>query len=239
MAQAVVSSGSANVSSALSMLHSRHGLSLSEMRALGLTSRDLFELGVTSVESRLALLRMLKSNTNEETIPESTSRTLEPISIATALPTQDFVFIVSHFNSSRQFGKCLNIVVKYRYSPGTKANSTGGGYLDYREVRRLALKFAQPSTALPIGVQWEVINEELAKAIFAKYPSQIKAVSSQIQVLSEVNPYISEPGNHGSVITISDDSTFVPLEEPWVNAFRYDCTRAPPPSSATFYGPPY
>ena len=117
------------------------------------------------------------------------------------------------------------MIVKYRYVPGTRANSTGGGYLDYREVRRLVLKFAQPSAELPMGVQWELINEELVKEIYSKYGGQITAVSSQIQVLSEINPQISEPGNHGSIVTIGHDASFVPLGEPWINAFRYDCTR--------------
>ena len=204
---------------ALTELQNRHGIGLREIRELGLTSQDLVDLGITSVQARLAILRE--------------SHALAPGGYALAVddvPKQDFAFIVSHFNSSRQFGKCLNIVVKYRYISGKQANSTGGGYLDYREVRRLVLEFAQPSEQLPNTVQWELINQKLVQEIYSRYSEQVMAVSSQIQVLSEVNHFISEPGNHGSIVTISKDNTFVPLAEPWVNAFRYDCTKTNQPN---------
>jgi hypothetical protein len=136
--------------------------------------------------------------------------------------SQEFTFVVSHFNSTRQWGKCLNIIIKYRYLPNASANSTGGGYLDYREMRNLATKLAQPTRAFPQNVQWEAINIELVNQIMNKYESQIIAVSSQIQVLSELNSHIDEPGNHGSIVT---DGSIVPLNEPWINAFRYDCTK--------------
>ena len=139
---------------------------------------------------------------------------------------QDFSFVVSHFNSTRQWGKCLNIIVKYRYLPGTRANSTGGGYLDYREMRNLALILAQPTEAYPMEVQWEAINYALVHEIMLKYRSQITAVSSQIQVLTEMNVHIKEPGNHGSIVTLGN---IAPSNEPWINAFRYDCTQEPGP----------
>ena len=135
--------------------------------------------------------------------------------------TQDFAFVISHFNSTRQWGKCLNIVIKYRYVLGTDANSTGGGYLDYREMREMALKVAQPTEQLPMEVQWEAINTVLVEQIMQRYSSQIVAVSSLIQVMAEMNTYIDEPGNHGSIVTRGDIS---PTNEPWINNFRYDCT---------------
>jgi hypothetical protein len=178
-------------------------------------------LSLPEIHELATLLRKIKASPPQQRRLSPTAASASDLPVA----TQDFAFVVSHFNSSRQFGKCLNVIIKYRYILGTRANSTGGGYLDYREVRRLVLKFAQPSTKLPMIVQWELINEELVKEIFSKYGGQITAVSSQIQVLSEINPDISEPGNHGSIVTIGQDATFVPLAEPWINAFRFDCTR--------------
>ena len=104
---------------------------------------------------------------------------------------------------------------------GTDANSTGGGYLDYREMREMALKVAQPTEQLPMEVQWEAINTVLVEQIMQRYSSQIVAVSSLIQVMAEMNTYIDEPGNHGSIVTRGDIS---PTNEPWINNFRYDCT---------------
>lgn len=208
--------------SALGKLQADYGLSLTEIRDLGLTSQDLAELGIKDIRTRLALLRRIRLPFTSTTPTFTDNRV--------ALQTQDFVFVISHFNSTRQWGKCLNMIIKYRYIPGAKANSTGGGYLDYRDVRKLALAEAQPTPKLPIGVQWELINKELVDKILLKYAGQITSISSQIQVLSEINPKIQEPGNHGSIVTrYGNDKTFKPLSEPWINAFRYDCTKSKAP----------
>ncbi len=76
---------------------------------------------------------------------------------------------------------------------------------------------------LPIGAEWETVNLELAQQLIQQY--NITSVSSQIQVMNEITPKIAEPGNHGSIVTIGD---LPPLNEPWVNAFNYDCTRTKP-----------
>ena len=46
----------------------------------------------------------------------------------------DFIFIVSHYNSTRQFGKCLNIIVKYRYRSNVTILPHGQGYLEYVNI---------------------------------------------------------------------------------------------------------
>ena len=140
---------------------------------------------------------------------------------------QDFTFVVSHFNSSRQWGKCLNIVIKYRYVPVPvgKLNST---YLDYREMREMAIKLAQPTPELPINVQWELINQNLVEQIMTRYSTRLTAVSSLIQVKNELNIHIQEPGNHGSIITRGD---ITPTNEPWINNFQYDCTKQTGPTA--------
>jgi hypothetical protein len=187
------------LNSALDVL-TRHNLQLRDI--VHLDAQDLRDLGL-DLSQRIALRISLSD-------------------------TQDFTFVVSHFNSTRQWGKCLNIIVKYRYLPGTTANSTGGGYLDYREMRKLALVLAQPTQDYPMNVQWEAVNHALVDEILLRYGSQITAVSSQMQVLHEMNLYIDEPGNHGSIVTVGDIS---PNNEPWINAFRYDCTQEPGPGA--------
>ena len=51
-------------------------------------------------------------------------------------PTQlveEFVFSAAYINSTRQWGKCLHLVVKYRYLPNQ--------YLDYKPLRQAAIGF--------------------------------------------------------------------------------------------------
>ena len=186
--------------SAISILQ-QHNLSLQDL--VHLDNQDLRDLGL-KLHERIALKQMLST-------------------------TQDFAFVVSHFNSTRQWGKCLNIIVKYRYLPNASANSTGGGFLDYRQMREMALLLAEPTPSFPINIQWEAVNKELVDRIMLRYGNQITSVSSQIQVLSEMNSHIDEPGNHGSIVT---RGAMIPLEQQWVNGFRYDCTKtSPPPAS--------
>jgi hypothetical protein len=112
-------------------------------------------------------------------------------------------------------------------APGTLPNATQQGYIDYRDVYALALSYMQPTPALPMEAQWEAINLVFVPAVLEKYP-QIVALSSQLQVRSEINKHIAEPGNHGSTTSVipgEHSATFAPLAEPWVNAFQYDCTK--------------
>lgn len=132
---------------------------------------------------------------------------------------QDFVFAISHFNSSRQYGKCLNLVMTYRYSPGSTNSST---FLDYRTLRTLALGYLQPSAGFPMEVQWEVINRALVHDIMQRQTKNLVALASVIQVLSQPNRgKVREPSNHGSVVSVGRMPT--PSVD-WVNAFKYDCT---------------
>jgi len=184
--------------SALKILH-QNSIQLSDLTHLD--AHDLRALDL-NVQQRLALRRQMDE-------------------------LQDFTFVVSHFNSSRQWGKCLNIVIKYRYVPVPvgKLNST---YLDYREMRDMAIKLAQPTPELPINVQWELINQNLVEQIMTRYSTRLTAVSSLIQVKNELNIHIQEPGNHGSIITRGD---ITPTNEPWINNFQYDCTKQTGPTA--------
>eukprot|EP00462_Mataza_sp_D1_P019223 CAMPEP_0175141244 /NCGR_PEP_ID=MMETSP0087-20121206/11998_1 /TAXON_ID=136419 /ORGANISM="Unknown Unknown, Strain D1" /LENGTH=228 /DNA_ID=CAMNT_0016424639 /DNA_START=59 /DNA_END=745 /DNA_ORIENTATION=- len=202
----------------LAFLRQHHQLEPVEVRRLGLSSQDLLDLGVTNVKDRLAVLRFVRQLPPASVLP-----------VQTPWPQhQDFTFVVSHFNSTRQWGKCLNIIVRYRYTPGSHVNGSAG-YFDYRELRNLALQFAEPSPDIPMPTQWEVVNLAFVHEALTKYSDKVVAISSQIMVRHEMNPEIQEPGNHGSTVTVSFDNTtdnppFNPVDEPWINAFSYDCT---------------
>ena len=126
----------------------------------------------------------------------------------------DFTFVASYVNSSRQLGKCLNIIVNYRYP---SVNS----YIDYIEMREMALWYAaEPTEELPWDSTWERINELFIYNVSNTF--NISGISSQIQVMDHTsNPVLVEPGNHGTIMTLGD---ITPQTEPWVNNFLYDCT---------------
>jgi len=189
---------------------SNFGLSSMDVTAMGLTSNDLLEMGVANVKDRIAIL--------------SNSKNRDASSSSTKLQTQDFAFTASHVNSTRQWGKCLNIIVKYRY--------IGNETIDYREIYSRALVYAEPlstpSKDIPMDAKWEVVNNAFVKETMATYSSQIASMSSMIQVRSQSNADIDEPGNHGSVVTVG---SLTPLAEPWVNSFSYDCTKYTGPNA--------
>ncbi len=193
-------------------LRRTQGLAREDLAGLGLTSQDLVELGVRDVRQRIALLHSWDNSGDGRRKAENDAlRKRREL----PTPTQEFSFAVSHFNSSRQWGKCLNIIVKYRYMPADKAMS-----FDYRPIQQLTVKLAQPTASLPMNSEWEDINMELVSQVFTRF--NVTAVSSQIQVMQEINNKIWEPGNHGSLITMGDIPA---IPEPLANAFSYDCTK--------------
>ena len=81
----------------------QHRLDLGTAAELNLSSDDLRELGVTNVLSRVAALRAMQhTRTTQWVVPA-----------ALPLPrVQEFAFAISHYNTSRQWGKCLNMIIK-------------------------------------------------------------------------------------------------------------------------------
>ena len=126
----------------------------------------------------------------------------------------DFTFVASYVNSSRQLGKCLNIIVNYRY-PSVDS------YIDYIEMREMALWYAaEPTEELPWDSTWEKINESFIRN--ASNTFNISGITSQIQVMDHTsNPILVEPGNHGTIMTVGN---MTPQQEPWINNFLFDCT---------------
>ena len=95
---------------------------------------------------------------------------------------------------------------------------------------------------LTMPTQWEIVNQHFVSNVISEYSDQITAISSQIQVLSQPNRgQVHEPGTHGSIFTLMNDDAidenkhFMPLNEPWMNAFKYDCTKHKQPSSSSFH----
>lgn len=179
----------------------RHGLTVAAAAEIGLTSNDLRELGVDDVRVRIKVLSAMAESAR-----------------STAGQVQEFAFAVSHYNSSRQWGKCLNVVIKYRYP--VPEGSTKAVSFDYRPVRELTLELIEPTVALPIGSEWEDVNLALTSSIMSRF--NVTAVSSQIQVMQRTTATIAEPGNHGSTITMG--LGILPVDEPLANAFAFDCT---------------
>jgi hypothetical protein len=140
----------------------------------------------------------------------------DPVCNSTVLYS-DFTFVVSAFNSSRQYGKCLNMIVTYRY-----ASTDVSHYYDYREIANTARYYLQPTPSIPYNSQWEVVNKAFFDDIWKSPDYDFVGMSSQIQVMSRNTTAIDETGNHGSTIT---QGNINPLREPEVNNFWYDCTQ--------------
>jgi hypothetical protein len=95
-----------NFTAAVAHLHHAHGISTDDVRELGLTSVDLLQLGVAAAADRVAILRAARAAAAAAPASSRTNLNADVL--------QDFHFVVSHFNSTRQYGKCLNMLVKYR-----------------------------------------------------------------------------------------------------------------------------
>ena len=125
----------------------------------------------------------------------------------------DFNFAITAYNSSRQYGKCLNVIVSYRYPDLTHT-------IDYRQMRNIALQYLEPTKEIPTNSQWEAVNTAYVKDMMKNF--NITGISSQFQVQSLNNTFIDETGNHGSIITAGDAPA---LSQPLANSFSYDCTK--------------
>ena len=213
VAAAGLAVGEFTISTEAKIVLQANNLTIEDVHALGLTSTDLEDIGL-HVQDRIRILRLARSKFKQPTTMTAIDTADDGIVVA-----QDFAFAATYINSTRQYGTCIHMIVKYRY-PSEIQNQS---YLDYRDIYSRALWYAQPSEALPMETQWELINYSFVQEIMATY--DLAGISSQIQVMnSQDNPYIVEPGNHGSTVTVGDFGQ-PPTAEPWVNTFQYDCTK--------------
>ena len=111
---------------------------------------------------------------------------------------QEFQFQVLDVKTPRQYGRTLNLVIRYRYREDVSSSQ----YPDYRIIRREALEFLRIRASEPANEYWEVLNGHLAQHLFDSFPLQ--GISSQIQVLPDPNPELDEPGWHSSIVTIGE-----------------------------------
>ena len=111
---------------------------------------------------------------------------------------QEFQFQALDVKTPRQYGRTLNLVIRYRYRDGLPASQ----YPDYRIVRREALGFLRIRASEPANEYWEVLNGHLVQHLFDSFPLQ--GVTSQMQVVPEPNPEVEEPGWHSSIATIGE-----------------------------------
>jgi hypothetical protein len=116
----------------------------------------------------------------------------------------NFQFQISEYHTQRQGGQILDLYIRY----AMKEDVDYSKYPDYRELRKIAVKYLEPTDALPVNTYWEVIAAKLAKDLMSKYP--ISGISTQVLVYPNENGAIYEPGFHGPIYTEGD---VVPLAQ--------------------------
>ena len=109
---------------------------------------------------------------------------------------QEFQFAVLDHPTTRQFGRSINLFIRYRYLEGLAASD----YPDYRAMRQSALEFFRVRPAEPAIEYWEVLNEGLVRELYVSFP--LAGVVSQLQVEPDPNPKLQEPGFHSSIVQI-------------------------------------
>jgi hypothetical protein len=119
-----------------------------------------------------------------------------PVQPAAAPVIQEFQFAVLDHPTTRQFGRTINLFIRYRYLEGLAASD----YPDYRAMRQSALEFLRVRPAEPAIEYWEVLNEGLARELYVSFP--LAGVVSQLQVEPDPNPKLQEPGFHSSIVQI-------------------------------------
>lgn len=144
----------------------------------------------------------------------ATQTILKPFNLSTVRTISDFAFSIGYINTTRQWGKCMHVIVSYRYP-------TERSYLNYNDLRNTALYYAKTVTAdLPVESSWEDVNNAFLNNATLSYP--LTGISSQFQVMSSVTDEVYEPGNHGTTMTRGDSNI---VQQPWINSFVYDCTK--------------
>ena len=111
-------------------------------------------------------------------------------------PHQEFQFQELDLKTARQYGRTLNMVIRYRYREGLSSSQ----YPDYRIIRREALDFLRIRASEPANEYWEVLNGDLARHLFKSFPLQ--GITSQMQVKPTPNSELDEPDWHSSIVTI-------------------------------------
>jgi hypothetical protein len=110
----------------------------------------------------------------------------------------NFQFQVSEYHTQRQSGQTLDMFVRY----AMKDDVSYSQYPDYRELRKIAASYLEPSSELPANTYWEIVAAKIAENLMSRYP--LSGVSVQLLVYPNDNGGISEPGFHGPIYTTGD-----------------------------------
>lgn len=110
----------------------------------------------------------------------------------------NFQFEMSGYHTQRQSGQTLDMYVRY----AMKDNVSYSQYPDYRELRRIAASYLEPTPELPANVYWEIISEKIANDLMSRYP--LSGVSVQLLVYPNESKDSFEPGFHGPIYTTGD-----------------------------------
>lgn len=114
----------------------------------------------------------------------------------------NFQFQISEYHTKRQAGQVLDVYVRYAMKDEVKYSQ----YPDYRELRKIAMKYLEPTADLPINTYWEIIAAKMSEELMASYP--LSGVSIQMLVYPNEKGTIYEPGFHGPIFTVGDAIPF-------------------------------
>ncbi|MEM9731159.1 MAG: hypothetical protein AAF997_21475 [Myxococcota bacterium] len=118
--------------------------------------------------------------------------------LSTPVVRQEFQFQVLDLETPRQYGRTIDILVRYRYQDALPTSE----YPDYRAIRRAVLDFVRVRDGEPAEEYWEVLNADLVRHLHSSFP--LRGVTSQIRVHPDPNPKLEEPGWHSSIVTLGD-----------------------------------
>ncbi|KAG2434140.1 hypothetical protein HXX76_007867 [Chlamydomonas incerta] len=127
---------------------------------------------------------------------------------------EDFQFELRNLYTNRQRGARVNIFVKFRYytTKIMKDYSTETGTYDYQDMKQVILPYV-PAGGMNItrDTFWEIVNREMTKDLWSKFPIQGISVRMEVQGMSSGGI----PSHRASTVTIGNI-------EPWasmVNSF--------------------
>lgn len=134
----------------------------------------------------------------------------------------DFEFQILGIHTPRQFGKTLNVFVRFRYASDARYcpfSPTDNLCPQYQLFMRDAILnlTTHPTPELPMPAEWERVNLAMCRTLWGVYPNVV-ALSTALHVNGDGRnasargdmPY--EPGAHGTTCTIGGDAGWTPIQ---------------------------
>ncbi len=116
----------------------------------------------------------------------------------------NFQFQINEYHTQRQSGQTLEVYIRY----ALKDTLNSDLYPDYKDLRKVALSYLEPTKEFPINTYWELIATAIGNELMKKFP--LSGVSVQLLVHANETGEIYEPGFHGPIYTIGD---VIPLNQ--------------------------